>query len=168
MISFPTYEWPWGQTGCVGYPDRLVRTWRRIDIEVVGGRRLAVVPGDFFRYFQVQPAFWNIEYLTSACRAALASGITDPWAFEAMRLDGARQHYVADYSWPNVHHGFIAAGSINPAAISYMSRKAAPELHAQLVRDVIGINNAAIYQLYRLCRRGAGLLRHPVRALVFR
>ena len=136
VISFPTYEWPWRRTERVDYPDGLVRTWRCIDIEVVDGRRLAVVPGDFFRYFQVQPAFWNIEYLTSACRTALARGITDPWAFEAMRLDGARQHYVADYDWPNVHHGFIAAGRINPVAISYVSRAPAVELYQQLLREL--------------------------------
>ena len=168
VISFPIYEWPWERTEYVDYPDGLVRTWRRIDVEVVSGRRLAVVPRDFFRYFQVQPAFWKIEYLIQACRTALAGGITDPWAFEAMQLEKASQHYLADYNWPSVHHGFMAAGRINPAAIYYMSRKAAPELHAQLMLDVIGINNAAIYRLYRLYRSGAGRLGRAGKALLTR
>ena len=154
VISFPTYEWPWERTECVDYPDGLVRTWRRIDVEVVSGRRLAVVPRDFFRYFQVQPAFWNIEYLVQACEAALAGGIRDPWTFEAMRLDKAPQHYVADYNWPSVHHGFIASGKINPLAISYMSRALAAELHEQLIRETVGVNSPALFTAYRLAING--------------
>jgi hypothetical protein len=168
VISFPTYEWPWDETTVTEYPDGLVRMWRRAEIDVIDGRRLAMVPRDFFRYFQVQPAFWNIEYLITACRAALASGIRDPWAFEGMRLDGTRQHYVADYNWPNVHHGFITAAKINPAAISYMSKKAAPELRRKLIREVVGVNSVAIYRLYRLCRRGANVSGRVGKALLTR
>ena len=155
-ISFPTYEWPWNDTAATEYADGLVRMWRKVDIVVINGRRLAPVPRDFFRYFQVQPAYWSIEYLISACQAALAGGIRDAWAFEAMRLDGARQHYIADYNWPNVHHGFIAAGKVNPAAISYISAKVAPELRSRLIREVVGVNSVVIYRIWRLWRRGAG------------
>jgi hypothetical protein len=154
VVSFPTYDWPWERTECVDYPDGLVRTWRLIDVEVVNGRRLAIVPRDFFRYFQVQPAFWKIEYLIEACRTALAGGIRDPWAFETMRVDNASQHYMADYNWPNVHHGFIAEGKINPVAVSYMSRTLAAELHKQLLRDSIGVNSPALYGVYRLTSKG--------------
>jgi len=157
VIWFPTFHWPW-ESGVIEYPRSL-----RVDVDVIDGRRLAIVPREFFRYFAMQPAFWRLDYLVDACKAALERGIRDAWAFEAMQWEGAAQHYVADYNWPSVHHGFMAAGKINSTAISYMSRKAAPELHAQLLRAVIGIDNAAIYRLYRLCRQ-AGLLSRVSRA----
>lgn len=168
VISFPTYDWPWNETATTEYPDGLVRVWRTVEIDVVDGRKLALVPRDYFRYFQVQPAFWRVEYLISVCQAALASGIRDPWAFEAMSLDGAPQHHVADYNWPSVHHGFIAGGKVNPAAISYISKKAAPELHSRLLREVVGVNSVTIYQLYRLWRRGVGRFGRAGKALLTR
>jgi hypothetical protein len=149
VISFPTYEWPWDQTEHTAYPDHLVRTWRKVEVDIMDGRRLAIVPRDFFRYFQVQPAWWNSEYLVEACEIALDKGIRDPWAFEAMRWERASQHYVAGYNWPNVHHGFMAAGKINHAAISYMSRSAAAKLHTQLIQDAVGINSLALYRMQR-------------------
>lgn len=153
-VCFPTYEWPWQQTEHADYPDGLVRTWRRVDIEVLDGRRLAVVPRDFFRYFQVQPAFWKVEYLIWACRAALASGITDAWTLEALHLDGARQHYIADYNWPSVHHGFIASGKINPDAISNMSRSDASELYRQLISNCVGFYSPPLYGMHRAVDAG--------------
>jgi len=152
VVSFPTYEWPWDRTESIEYPDGLVRTWRRIEVEVIDGRQFAIVPYEFFRYFQVQPACWRINYLIEACKTALDRGIHDVWSFEAMRWDGACQHYVAAYEWPSVHHGFMAVGKINPAAISYISVRCAPELRGQLIRDAIGANSAALYRLYGTIR----------------
>lgn len=152
-IAFPTYDWPWERTENLEYPDGLVRTWRCIEVELIEGRRMAVVPRDFFRYFQIQPAFWKIDYLIAACRAALADRITDPWRFEALRWVEAAPHYVAGYDWPSVHHGFIAQGKVNPAAIAYMSRTAAAELHQQLIRDSIGIYSPSLYAACRIAAR---------------
>ena len=146
-VWFPTFEWPW-ETARIEYP-----TAQKIDIDIVDGRRLAVVPRDFFRYFAVQPACWNLDYLIKACKVALDKGIRDTWAFEALQWEGAARHFVADYNWPSVHHGFMAAGNINPTAIAYMSRTNAAELRGQLLRDSIGINNAALYRMYCRVRR---------------
>jgi hypothetical protein len=168
VISFPTYDWPWARTEWVDYPDGLVRTWRRIDIEIIQGYRLAVVPYQFFRYFQIQPAFWKVEYLVWTCRAALAGSVTDPWAFEAMRLDGARRHYIADYKWPSVHHGFIAEGKINPEAISYMSRKHVTKLRQQLIRECVGCYSPTAYEVYQTMSAARTSARRLSRALARR
>src|SRR5262249_30590393 len=114
----------------------------------------------FFRYFQLQPAFWRIDYLIGVCRAAMARGITDPWTFEAMRLDDAEPHYVAAYDWPSVHHGFIAQGKINPAAISFMSRRAAPELHRQLICARVGCYSPTLNTVRRAAELGWDRLAH--------
>jgi hypothetical protein len=153
-IWFPTFEWPWDETASsIEYPDGLVAGWRTIQIDIMDGRRLAVVPRNFFRYFAVQPACWSLEYLIRACKIALDRGIRDTWAFEELRWEEAAQHYIADYHWPSVHHGFMAAGTINPTAIAYMSRAHAGELRTQLIRDSIGINNVVLYRVYRQIRR---------------
>ena len=39
-----------------------------------------------------------------------------------MQWEGAAQHYVANYQWPTVHHGFLASGKANPSAIDYMDK----------------------------------------------
>jgi hypothetical protein len=160
VIWFPTFHWPW-ESGVIEYPRSL-----RVEVDVIDGRRLAIVPREFFRYFAMQPAFWRLDYLVDACKAALERGIRDAWAFEAMQWEGTAQHYVAEYNWPSVHHGFIAAGKINHDAISYMSGSAAAELKAQLIRDVVGINNSAVYDLYRLFCREHGIFRRVGRALL--
>ena len=146
-IAFPTYHWPWSEVENRVYPDGLVRTWRKIDIESEHGRRLAVVPRDFFRYFQVQPAIWKLDYLLAACRQALAAGNPDAWSFEALRWPDAAQHYVADYRWPTVHHGFLASGKVNPEAIGFIDGTLAPELRTQLLRDSIGIASPALHRV---------------------
>jgi hypothetical protein len=43
----------------------------------------------------------------------------------------------------------MAAGNINHAAISYMSRGAAAELHAQLITDTVGTNSILLYRMQR-------------------
>lgn len=157
VISFPTYTWPWDQI--MDNPESLVPTWRKVEVNIVQGRRLAVVSRNFFRYFQVQPAWWNLDYLLDACNAALHKGIRDPWAFEAMRWEGASQHYIADCNWPSVHHGFMAAGTVNHVAISYMSRATAAELHAELITDVVGTNSLALYEMVRWAAKTWGYAR---------
>jgi hypothetical protein len=166
-VVFPTYHWPWNETESIDYPDGLVRTWRKIEIEAAEGRKIAVVPRDFFRYFQVQPAFWNLDYLIGACHNALERGIRDAWAFEAMRWAGAAQHYVADYNWPTVHHGFLAAGNINPEAIGFIDPKVAHELRTALLLDSIGIDSPTLYRMWwasdRLAHSIAGRVKARLR-----
>ena len=127
------------------YPDGLVRGWRKVNVCQIGGEQFAVVPRDFFRYFQVQPTIWNIDYLIRACTVAFDSGIRNVWEFEAMQWDGAAQHYVANYHWPTVHHGFLASGKVNPSAITYMDKVIGAELYIQLIRDLIGIGSPMLY-----------------------
>jgi hypothetical protein len=160
-VAFPTYPWPWNETDSTSFPDGLVRTWRRVETLNLEGELLAVVPRDFFRYFQVQPTLWRIDYLLSACMNAMTLGISDAWTFEAMRWPDARRHYVSRYEWPSVHHGFLAQGKINPAAIVYLDRKRADRQHRDFVREAIGIGSPFLFdsiQMFihakRLARRG--------------
>jgi hypothetical protein len=164
VVWFPTFEWPW-KASHIAHPAVPSRSGHRIQIEMLEDRRFAVVPRNFFRYFALQPAYWDVQYLTSVCRAALDSEITDPWRFEQMAWDGARQHYVAEYKWASVHHGFMAAGKPNPAAIPYMSRTAVPELRQQLIREA-GFDSVFVYQLYRILKIGLGFLRTTVKRTV--
>jgi len=168
-VTFPTYGWPWTRTENRDYGDGLVRTWRKIDIEEIQGRKFAVVPRDFFRYFQVQPALWNLDYLIDACRFALKTGANDAWSFEALRWENAAQHYVADYNWPTVHHGFFTAGKVNPEAISYADPEVAGQLRGQLIRDLIGLHSPTLFRLWwtskRASRRVARLKNRLVREM---
>jgi hypothetical protein len=162
VIWFPTFHWPWA-TGVIEYPRSL-----RVDVDVIDGRRLAIVPRGFFRYFAMQPAFWRLDYLVDACKAALDRQIRDPWAFEAMQWEGAAQHYVAEYNWPSVHHGFIAAGQTNPEAVLFMSPTNAAELRGQLIRDAIGVNCAALYRMQRWFMRALNYTHRSGNALISR
>ena len=159
-VAFPTYSWPWNETQDDIYPDDLIRGWRRIDVRQIGSERFAAVPRDFFRYFQVQPTIWNIDYLIQACGVALERGIRNVWQFEAMHWDGAAQHYVADYHWPTVHHGFLAAGKVNPSAITYMDKAIGAELYVELIRDLIGVGSPMLYWGWRASRGLAGATMH--------
>ena len=94
-VSFPTYYWPWNETESTIYPDGLVRTWRRTETLQLDDELLAMVPLDFFRYFQVQPTLWRFDYLEAACANAKPQGIADAWTFEAMRWPNAGRHYVS-------------------------------------------------------------------------
>ena len=78
--SFPTYAWPWHETDPTEHPDGLIRTWRRKETREFDGELFAAVPRDFFRYFQVQPTLWRLDYLQAACANALAKRIGDAWA----------------------------------------------------------------------------------------
>jgi hypothetical protein len=157
-VSFVTYEWPWELTDASEYSDGLVRTWRSIEVASFGCEKFAVVPRKFFRYFQLQPSVWRCDYLEWACAEALRLGITDPWRFEAMQLPMAEQHYVSFYRWPTAHHGFLAQGRINPAAIDFASGDAA-SLRRRLIRGVTGGESEFLYCLYRILDRGVRLAR---------
>ena len=152
-VAFPTYSWPWNQIESTKYPDGLVRTWRRKEILELDGETLAVVPRDFFRYFQVQPTLWRFDYLEAACAHASAHGIADAWTFEAMRWPQAGRHYVSSYNWPTVHHGFLAQGRLNPAAILYLDRERAAISHRVLVREAIGVESPILFDSIQMLLR---------------
>jgi hypothetical protein len=148
-VSFPTYRWPWNETDTGEYPDGQVRTWRRIETQEIAGERLAIVPKNFFRYFQVQPTLWRMSYLERVCAAAMTAEVLDPWQFEAMRLQLAEQHYVSAYNWPTVHHGFLVQGRVNSAAIDFIDKKVGIDLRQQLIRDLIGTRSETAYRAQR-------------------
>ena len=158
-VAFPTYPWPWNETDPTVYPDGLVRTWRRKETIELGGELLAVVPPDFFRYFQVQPTLWRLDYIEAACAYAMAQGVTDAWAFEAMRWPNAGRHYVSRCDWPTVHHGFLVQGKLNPAAIDYLDRERAAPSHRALVRDAIGIESPMLFDSIQMLIRTKRLIR---------
>ena len=145
--SFVTYAWPWEATDRRAYDDGLVRTWRRIDTVSVDGDLFARVPRDFFRYFQVQPTLWRLDYLVSVLKEATSRGITDPWGFEALRMAEAEQHYVADYRWPTVHHGFLARGAVNPEAIGFIDRRSLASFRRRLMKGWSGSGSISVFYL---------------------
>lgn len=152
-VSFPTYCWPWSETDSTVYPDGLVRTWRSIETATLGNELLAIVPHDFFRYFQVQPTLWRLDYLQAVCANAIAQGIADAWTFEAMRWQNAGRHYVSSYNWPTVHHGFLAQGRLNPAAILYLDRERAAISHRAFVREAIGVESPILFDSIQMLLR---------------
>jgi hypothetical protein len=157
-VSFPTYAWPWHETDATEHPDGLIRTWRRKETRELDGELFAVVPRDFFRYFQVQPTLWRLDYLQAVCAQAQAGHISDVWAFEAMRWPKAEPHYVSRYEWPTVHHGFLAQGRLNPAAIAYLDRKRAAGPHRMLVREAIGIESPLLFDSIQTLARTKGVI----------
>lgn len=144
-VAFPTYSWPWYDTESRDYSDGLVRTWRRQEIIERGGEMFAVVPRDFFRYFQVQPTLWRLDYLQAVLDCALTQGLRDAWSFEAMRWPQALPHYVSQYNWPTVHHGFLEQGKLNRVAIDYLDRRRAMDVHRALVREAIGLGSPVLF-----------------------
>lgn len=161
-VSFPTYHWPWNETDATIFPDGLVRTWRRKEIFEIDGELLAVVPRDFFRYFQVQPTLWRLDYLNAACAFARTQSINDAWAFEAMRWEEAGRHYISRYDWPSVHHGFLAQGRLNPEAIIFMDRKLAAQPFHALVRDAIGVDSPILFDAAQMLRRAKRSIRNKL------
>ncbi len=130
-VVFVTYEWPWAITAERSVDDRgRTMTWNAIDVLEMNGCRFARVPKEFFRYNQCQPGIWEIDYYLSVCDRALELGIDDPWGFESMRLPNQPQHYVSEYAWPSVHHGFMAGGRVNAEAIHYARGDSAADASA--------------------------------------
>lgn len=158
-IAFPTYSWPWQETESRSFADGFVRTWRRKETIVRDGELFAVVPRDFFRYFQVQPTLWRFDYLQAACDYALTRGIADAWNFEAMRWTQAMPHYVSQYNWPTVHHGFLEQGKLNRAAIAYLDRCTAIGAHRMLIREAIGFESPLLFDSLQFLTRAKGHIR---------
>lgn len=113
-------------------------TWREARFREAGGRRFAIVPEDFFRYYQCQPALWDLDYLLAICDRALTLGIRDPWSFEALVPLAPPPHYISELSWPTVHHGFLASGKVNPEAALFMRPwgSASRDLEKAILRDL--------------------------------
>jgi hypothetical protein len=155
--SFVTYDWPWSHTDDDLDGDGLVCTWPRIDIARFDRESFAVVPQNFFRYFQVQPTLWRIDYLERILREAAERGIVDPWRFEALRLPEVEQHYISSYRWPTVHHGFLAQGKVNDAAIEYIGRGSAVGLRKALIAG-LGNKSEAAYLTATYTKRLKGRL----------
>jgi hypothetical protein len=163
-VVFATYEWPWTITA-ENSVDELGRTktWRTIDVLESNRCRFARVPKAFFRYNQCQPALWETDYYLSVCNRMLELGIDDPWEFESMLLPGQPQHYVSEYAWPSVQHGFMAKGRINAEAIHFVRGDSLPmkTLRKVLVQEYCRERGRGAYFAERL--------RHafrPIRRLV--
>jgi len=159
-VSFVTYQWPWTTTEHVDYPDGMIRTWRNIDVTSLNGCKLAKVPMNFFRYFQLQPSFWDLDYLIMICREAFEQRCFDPWSFESLSYNKRRQHYVSSYAWPCVHHGFLMRGRVNPEAINFIQMPQGREFRSFLLRQSIGLDSLTAFRVLQFLKwlRG-GILR---------
>jgi hypothetical protein len=152
-LSFVTYAWPWDTTEQIEYPDHMIRTWRQIDLVRFGDCETAKVPTNFFRYNQLQPSFWNLDYLLDLCREAKARRFFDPWSFESFSFSAPRQHYVSRYAWPTVHHGFLAQGKVNPDAIDFIQMAEGRNFRAFLLKEAVGLSSMTAFRALRLSRR---------------
>jgi len=161
-VCFPTYPWPWDHTSDVPYADGKIRTWPKIQVVHKSGQRLAVVPEKFFRYFQVQPAFWDLDYLVAVCEEAEAKESLDAWTFEGFDYSAKRPHYVSAYDWPSVHHGFLAHGRANPEAIEALKMPEGRTLRDRLLRSSQRVPSMRLF--YWL--KGARYLRQRLRNAV--
>jgi hypothetical protein len=151
-ISFVTYQWPWTSTEQIDYPDGMIRTWRTIEVVSLNGCEMARVPVNFFRYFQLQPSFWDLDYLIEICRVAVENRCFDPWSFESLSYGKSRQHYVSRYAWPSVHHGFLAHGKVNLEAIDFIQMPQGREFRSLLLRESIGFNSVIAFRLVRFLK----------------
>jgi hypothetical protein len=163
-VCFPTYRWPWNDTATAEYPDGLVRTWRRVDTLDIAGEILGRVPRDFFRYFQIQPTVWRLKYLEDACAAAMAAGVLNPWEFEALQLPISEQHYVSEYNWPTVHHGFLVQGKINPASIDFVDSSANATIRHRLIKELVGTRSETVFKFQRVASRYIQGFRRRIRS----
>ena len=152
-ISFVTYEWPWARTEHIDYPDGMIRTWRNIDVTRFNGCEMARIPFSFFRYFQLQPSFWELDYLIEICREAFEEQCFDPWSFESFSYSQPRQHYVSRYAWPSVHHGFLVQGKVNPEAIDFIQMPEGREFRRLLLRESIGCDSVTVFRILRFLKR---------------
>lgn len=140
--AFVTYPWFWY------FANEMIE---------FGTDRLILMPKEYYRYFQLQPTLWRIDYLETILAASMRQEVTDPWAFEALRLPEAEQHYVSTYAWPTVHHGFLAQGRIHSRAIDFADRNSASRLRQALMREVVGLDSEFLYRLHRAGSWVAGL-----------
>lgn len=134
-VFFTKYAWPWRSTEHRLDAEGRVIGWRRIDVVTVGGRRLARMPRDFFRYNQCQPAIWKLDYLASLLTEAARRGIGDPWAFERFSLPDQPPHYVSEYRWPSRHSGYRRRGRVYVRALYSMKLPEGRALRDALLRE---------------------------------
>ena len=163
-VAFPTYDWPWDYCDPIDRPFGEREVWKSIEIIEAAETKFGVVPLDYFRYFQIQPTIWQIDYLIGLLAAAADRGIADPWKFECMQLPKPRQHYVSSYRWPTVHHGFLAQGKINAAAIKFVDTKAGRSIRRNLIKQAIGLKSETLFDLnimrLRVAARLARMMNH--------
>jgi hypothetical protein len=152
-VSYVTYAWPWSITEKIDYPDGMIRTWRKIDIAGFDNCEMARVPAKFFRYFQLQPSFWQLDYLIDICREAYEKQCFDPWRFESFAYSKPRQHYISRYKWPSVHHGFLSQGKINPEAIDFIQMPEGRGVRRLLLKEAIGLDSIVAFRLLRYLQR---------------
>jgi hypothetical protein len=150
--SFVTYQWPWTSTEQIDYPDGMIRTWRNVDVRWFNGCEMARVPLDFFRYFQLQPSFWDLDYLIEICHEAFEKQCFDPWAFESFNYGKPRQHFISRYEWPSVHHGFLAQGKVNPEAIDFIQMPQGREFRTLLLTESIGFDSVAAFRVLQFLK----------------
>lgn len=162
-VSFVTYTWPWNSTEHVEYSDGMIRTWRQIDIVRFDDCELARVPLNFFRYFQLQPSLWEIDYLIDVCREALEKKCLDPWSFESFVYSSPRQHYVSRYPWPSVHHGFLEKGKINLDAISFIQMPQGRKFRSFLLKEALGFDSILRFRINRFLSWGKATLARRLR-----
>lgn len=94
------------------------------------------IPDDYIYYSQLQPAFWELDYLKSILTGMISSGKTSAWDFEFVNL--GHPHLISLYVWPNILGGFIEAGKVNVHALKIMDRSPnLRKLRKQLYRDLI-------------------------------
>jgi hypothetical protein len=149
-VSFVTYDWPWDTQ-----PDELQRFGSvyglsQFERVALGLEEFAVVPSTFFRYFQVQPALWRVDYLLSALTYANRAAILDAWSFEALQFSDALPHYISRYRWPTVHHGFLAQGKVNDEAIRFAQSRS--PLRQHLKSEISGSSNEIWYRVNKFNR----------------
>lgn len=146
-VAFVTYDWPWDLSHGELQRTGAIYGLSKFDVESFSGESIAAVPRTFFRYFQLQPTIWKIDYLIDVLTSAKAQEVTDPWNFEAISYAHAGQHYVSRYRWPTVHNGFMAQGRVNDKAIAFADRQVAGPLRHALIREAVGVDSEGLYKL---------------------
>jgi hypothetical protein len=126
--------------------------WKERSVEESGDLALANVPREFFRFYQVQPAVWNLEYLDRVCRYAGQTGAASAWDFEEMLPGPPGRHAVAGYAWPCTHHGFLERGRVNYEALRIMRHPATRPLASELKRRFALERGPFAYERLRLRR----------------
>lgn len=134
-VVFPTYPWPWSRTSDIVLPGNKVMCWPKIDTVRFDDCLMARIPPNFFRYNQIQPAFWDIDYLIYLCDDALSRHVHDAWSFEALDVPKKEQHYVSAYQWPSVPNGFLQKGRVRKEAIEYIQVPLANEFRSFLRKE---------------------------------
>lgn len=105
------------------------------DMMEIDGISFYRLPPDFPFYSQLQPAIWKVEYLQEICQHAYEQKTLDPWSFEKIFL--GKQHYVSEYSWPSVMHGFLHAKHPVWEAIWKIKTPEGTKFRNNLIREYI-------------------------------